>query len=191
MWFDSDNGVFSIYINDGDSSQWIEIIGDKGDSIAFATSTTGLNANAVFASGLTGYTNSYFSLNTENIPTFTKFSEKIYSQGTANSGGGQTFTLNLNDASIHYADMTTGVTSYTYSFEITGNSELTAATTSVLILRGGQSLTLNWVDITWEDAAGAPDFSSATAAVYSMIPFSYVNINNIGWVGGTVSVYKP
>jgi len=169
----------------------VEIIGDKGDSINFATSTTGLNANSVFAFGSTGYTNSYFTLNTENIPTFIKFSEKIYDQGTANSDSGQTFTLNLNDASIHYADMTTGATSYTYSFQITGNSELTASTTSVLILRGGENLTFNWIDIKWENDAGAPDFTSATAGVFSFIPFSYVNINNIGWIGGSVSVYKP
>ena len=191
MWFDSDNGVLAVYINDGDSSQWVEIIGDKGDSVAFATATTGLNADAVFASGQTGYKNPYFKLNTENMPSIVKFAEDIFDQGTADSGAGQTFTLNLNNGSIHYADMTTGATSYTYSFAITGNSELTASTTTVLILRGGENLTLNWTNITWEDSAGVPDFTSATAGVFSFIPFSYVNINNIGWVGGSVSVYKP
>ena len=192
MWFDSDNGVFYIYLNDGDGgSQWVEIIGDKGDSINFATSTTGLNADILFGSGFTAYKNSFITLNTENIPFITKFAEKIYDQGTADSNGGQTFTLNLNDASIHYADMTTGTTSGTYSFTFTGNSELTASSTSVLILRGGQNLTFNWVNMSWEDSAGAPDFTSATAGVYSLIPFSYLTINSIGWIGGSMSVYKP
>lgn len=192
MWFDSDNGVFYIYLDDGDSgSQWVEIIGDKGDSINFATSTTGLNADILFGSGSTAYKNSFITLNTENIPLITKFAEEIHDQGTADSSGGQTFTLNLNDASIHYADMTTGTTSGTYSFTFTGNSELTASSTSVLILRGGQNLTFNWVNISWEDSAGAPDFTSATAGVYSLIPFSYLTINSIGWIGGSMSVYKP
>ena len=30
IWFDSDDGVFSIYTNDGDSDQWIEITGKQG-----------------------------------------------------------------------------------------------------------------------------------------------------------------
>jgi len=169
----------------------VEIIGDKGDSQVFVTSTTGLNADMVFVQGQTGYKNSFITLNEENMPLFTKFAEEIHYQGTANSSGGQTFTLNLDDASIHYADMTTGTTSGTYSFTFTGNSELTASNTTVLILRGGENLTFNWVDVSWEDAAGAPDFTSATAGVYSLIPFSHLTINNIGWIGGSVSVYKP
>jgi len=191
VWFDSDTGVFAVYVDDGDSSQWVEIIGDKGDSQVFVTSTTGLNADMVFVQGQTGYKNSFITLNEENMPLFTKFAEEIHYQGTANSSGGQTFTLNLDDASIHYADMTTGTTSGTYSFTFTGNSELTASNTTVLILRGGENLTFNWVDVSWEDAAGAPDFTSATAGVYSLIPFSHLTINNIGWIGGSVSVYKP
>ena len=192
MWFDSDNGVFYIYLNDGNSSQWIEIIGENTDAPVFLTSTTGLNADIAFVQGQTGYyKNSFITLNEENIPLLTKFAEEIHYQGTANSSGGQTFTLNLDDASIHYADMTTGTTSGTYSFTFTGNSELTASSTSVLILRGGENLTFNWVNISWEDSAGAPDFTSATAGVYSLIPFSHLTINNIGWIGGSMSVYKP
>jgi len=30
IWFDSDDGVFSVYTNDGDSDQWIEITGKQG-----------------------------------------------------------------------------------------------------------------------------------------------------------------
>jgi hypothetical protein len=53
IWFDSDDGVFSIYVNDGDSDQWIEISGIQG-----ATGATGANG-ATGATGATGPVGDY------------------------------------------------------------------------------------------------------------------------------------
>ena len=32
LWFDSDAGVFSVYIDDGDSNQWVELAGKQGET---------------------------------------------------------------------------------------------------------------------------------------------------------------
>ena len=188
MWFDSDNGVFYVYLNDGNSSQWVEIVGDKGDSISISSSS-GFTGDFLFANGSTAYKNSLLVSDSDGIPLIYNYGEQAFDNGTANNSAGQTFSINLNNGLIHYANLTTGSTSYTYAFSITGYSE--SSTSFALILRGGQDITVSWNSITWSNDSGAPDFSSATAGVYSVIPFYRMTTPNVGWLGGSVTDYNP
>ena len=155
-----------------------------GLSISTPTSQTG---DFLFGNNSTAYRNSYLSSDSDGIPLIQNYGEKAFDNGTANSGGGETFSINLDNGLIHYADMSTGATSYTYSFSITGYSSET--TSFALIIRGGQDLTINWTDISW-NSDGAPDFSSATAGVYSVIPFYRMTTPSLGWLGGSSSTYN-
>jgi len=175
-------------VNDGDSSQWVEIIGDKGDGISISSSS-GFTGDFLFANGSTAYKNSLLVSDSDGIPLVYNYGEKAFDNGTANDSAGQTFSINLNNGLIHYADLTTGSTSHTYAFSITGYSD--NSTSFALILRGGQNLTVSWDSITWSNDSGAPDFSSATAGVYSVIPFYRMTTPNIGWLGGSVTDYNP
>ena len=151
------------------------------------SSSTGFTGDFLYGGGFTAYTSTYFSSDSDGIPLIQNYGEKAFDNGTANSGGGETFSINLSNGLIHYADMSTGATSYTYSFSITGYSSET--TSFALILRGGQDLTINWTDISW-NSDGAPDFSSATAGVYSVIPFYRMTTPSLGWLGGSSSTYN-
>ena len=133
--------------------------------------------------------NSLLVSDSDGIPLIYNYGEQAFDNGTANNSAGQTFSINLNNGLIHYADLTTGSTSYTYAFSITGYSE--SSTSFALILRGGQDITVSWNSITWSNDSGAPDFSSATAGVYSVIPFYRMTTPNVGWLGGSVTDYNP
>ena len=52
LWFNSSSGLFFIYVNDGDSNQWVQIVGSKGQ-----TGPTGANGNNG-SNGATGNTGS-------------------------------------------------------------------------------------------------------------------------------------
>lgn len=175
------------WVWDGDSwnSTFTGFTGSAGGLVI--SSSTGFTGNFLYGAGLTAYTNSYFSSDSDGIPLIQNYGEKAFDNGTADSSGGETFSINLSNGLIHYADMSTGATSYTYSFSITGYSS--ENTSFALILRGGKDLTINWTDISW-DSDGAPDFSSATAGVYSVIPFYRITTPSLGWLGGSSSIYN-
>lgn len=160
--------------------------GNQGPGLSISTPTS-QTGDFLFGNSSTAYRNSYFSSDSDGIPLIQNYGEKAFDNGTADSGGGETFSINLDNGLIHYADMSTGATSYTYSFSITGYSSET--TSFALILRGGQDLTINWTDISW-NSDGAPDFSSATAGVYSVIPFYRMTTPSLGWLGGSSSTYN-
>ena len=160
--------------------------GNQGPGLSISTPTS-QTGDFLFGNSSTAYRNSYLSSDSDGIPLIQNYGEKAFDNGTANSGGGETFSINLDNGLIHYADMSTGATSYTYSFSITGYSSET--TSFALIIRGGQDLTINWTDISW-NSDGAPDFSSATAGVYSVIPFYRMTTPSLGWLGGSSSTYN-
>ena len=49
IWFHSDDGVFSLYVNDGDSNQWVEMAGKQGN-----TGPTGPAGEGSGGGGLSG-----------------------------------------------------------------------------------------------------------------------------------------
>lgn len=155
-----------------------------------AQDASGQTGSFVFEDGGVLYRNVNFISDDEGIPLFGKYGEKAFDYGTANSSGGQTFDVNLNNGLLHYIDMTTGATSYTYNVSLTGYSSNTSSAIAIVV-RGGENLTINWSNISWETSEGAPDFSAATAGTYSVLPLYNVVVGgNLGWLGGSRLEYS-
>ena len=195
LWFDSTAGVFSVYIDDGDSQQWVELAGKQGPTGATGAGTSGGGVTVTASTGTTtdsmfyDTTSSVF-INSENfqltpsgIPFFTQFGETIYDWGGVTTGA--TFEIDLSDGMIQHINVgPTGGTGdgSTKTFSFTGENG-SVVENVMLVIRGGGGYTMDFSDVTWNDEAGEPAFGS-TAGTWTFVPFTYIPIDGLGWVGG-------
>ena len=88
LWFDSDAGVFSVYIDDGDSQQWVELAGKQG-----VTGPTGPAGSGGGGGGATYYGGDGITLSSGN--TFSIDSNAIIHVAGISSDGGITAAGNI------------------------------------------------------------------------------------------------
>lgn len=126
QWFDTDTGFLYQYINDGNTSQWIQIGGN--------TLTTGVPAGGTTNQFLVKGSNSDYNVtwsSTLNNPTILNYTETIFSPA-ANSA----FTVDLTNGTIQKFT-TNANTTITLPSSISGKS-------FVLIVAYGGAHTITW-----------------------------------------------
>ena len=193
LWFDSAAGVFSVYIDDGDSQQWVELAGKQGPTGATGagagtsgggvtvTASTGTTTDSMFYDTTSSvFVNSEnFQLTPSGIPFFTQFGETIYDWGGVTTGA--TFEIDLSDGMIQHINVgPTGGTGdgSTKTFSFTGENG-SVVENVMLVIRGGGGYTMDFSDVTWNDEAGEPAFGSTAGNMDVCSLYIYSN----RWIG--------
>ena len=126
LWFDSDDGLFSVYYNDGTSSQWVVAAGQQGiqgyTGSKGDTGTTGFTGSKG-DTGTTGFTG---SKGDQGVIGFTGSKGDTGTTGFTGSGGAST----LQQATDNGSTTTNAIT-------ITNSTASTSSTTGALKVTGG------------------------------------------------------
>ena len=211
FWFETDTGSFYAYIDEGGGAAWVEISADPAVAVTSVNGATGdvivvSSVNGVtgavsissFVSGSTGTTtdsifydsasssfinNTNLQLTPTGIPFLTQFGETIYDWGGVTTGA--TFEIDLSNGMIQHINVgPTGGTGdgSTKTFSFTGENG-SLVENVMLVIRGGAGYTMDFTNVTWNDEAGEPAFG-VTSGTWTFVPFTYIPIDGLGWVGG-------
>lgn len=157
QWFDTNNAILYIYLNDGNTSQWVEIAGGSGSGVSSVDVTvpTGLSVSGgpITSSGTLAITlSSGYSIPTTSSQTNwdTAYTNRITTLTTTGSSGSATLisnTLNIPTytlaglGGIGLTDLSSTATGLTYT-----------NTTGVFSLTAGYSIPTTGSQTNWDSA---------------------------------------
>ena len=161
LWWNTENGVLSIYYNDGDTSQWVSAVptpaGERGYTGSF---------------GFTGSQGDPAALNTASSYTFTNllnfqyYSEKVYDFGTVTSN----IQLDITNGTVQ--QVTLGATPIGITFSSSGLNSGRSSSINLMVIQppGGNAL-ISWPTIKWSGGA-APVLSTAGNSIDMFVFFT-------------------
>jgi len=152
---------------------------------SFVSGSTGTTTDSIFYDSASSsfINNTNLQLTPTGIPFLTQFGETIYDWGGVTTGA--TFEIDLSNGMIQHINVgPTGGTGdgSTKTFSFTGENG-SLVENVMLVIRGGAGYTMDFTNVTWNDEAGEPAFG-VTSGTWTFVPFTYIPIDGLGWVGG-------